>query len=754
MGQRTTPNQCGNPHRSGQHIPYGLDMTNCPATPPPRLSPELVALVSSVELSQSDWWRRAVGQAVLSLLWSETSPLSVSELVRGLDREHAIKVTATEVREQLAQLELAAAVVGQGADAFKISEEHAVRMLAYIDRHENEEHTAKREFLELAVSLLPDFDPEQAWTAFTEILLVPLIYNLGAHTYDFLRGAPFVLNESPLLRNYLSHFEEAERDAAQDLAAAFLDPTRQSARAYVVNRLTTYFFIQATSLPRTTLEALAQSTKKRMSFTAFVDTNLLFSVLDLHENPANEAAAALEGLMGELKGVVDFQLYVTNETLQEARASLSGAAAGMENIVLTARMITAASSMSLSGLRKRFVEQARRVDGVRSSEAYFGYYADNLLALARAHGIELFNEDLSPYHTKQEVIDDLLVEIEVQRKRRALQGRPEKAYNQIRHDVVLWHWVRDKRDVYVDSPLAARYWIVTLDYALIGFDEHKSKIYNSLIPICLHPATLVQMLAFWVPRGEVLDSAIVRTLRIPLLFFEYDSELERATVKILQTLSRFANIENLSAESITALVANDALRSRMLSARADEEMVSLIESELIEQEEELRRQLTEKEERVVELERTRLARDQEVERLGGKILDLDEVANVSHREAEAATKGLIYAETRATLAESRAVRARLLLFGVFALMVSAIPAGGAGWLASQHFSSSRRSAIIVFTTLGWLGIGCLAWLGLVRWLGSRSERDAASGSRNWIRSYFTLVVLGFIINAASAFAFG
>lgn len=148
---------------------------------------------------------------------------------------------------------------------------------------------------------------------------------------------------------------------------------------------TTYFFIQATRLPRTTLETLAQSTRKRVSFTVFGDTNLLFSLLELHENPANEAATALEGLVEDRKGLVDFKLYVTNETLLEAKESLDRAAAGMERIVLTPRMISAASPMSLSGLRKRYVEQARYADGVRNSGEYFRYYTDNLLTLARTH---------------------------------------------------------------------------------------------------------------------------------------------------------------------------------------------------------------------------------------------------------------------------------------------------------------------------------------------------------------------------------
>lgn len=714
-----------------------------------QLPPELIALVSSVELSSTDWWRRSVGQAVLSLLWLSPSPVAVAELVRQLDEQYSIKVTSDEVRQQLEQMAKSGAVVQQADASFKLTEEQSVRTHADIERHESEDATARRDFLDLAVAGMSISEAEDAWRNFNELLLVPLVHRLGAHTYDFLRGTPFELNESPLLENYLLYFAEADRPAARDLVATFLDPQRPTARAYVVNRLATYFFIQATRLPRATLEALAQSVKKRVVFTVFVDTNLLFSLLDLHENPANEAAVALEGLMKDLRGLVDFKLYVTNETLHEARESLSHAAAGMESIVLTSQMAAAIGSMALSGLRRRYVEQARRADGVRASEAYFDYYIDNLLSLARAHGIELYNEDLSAFHTKQEVVDDLLEQKEAQGRRRAAQGRPEKSYSQIQHDVVLWHWASSKREAYVESPLLAKFWIVTIDYALLGFDAYKQKSQRGRVPLCLHPTTLVQMLAFWAPRGEALDSAIVRTLRMPLLFFEYDAELERATIKILRTLSRFENLAHLSTESIAELVASDALRSRMLAAAADEEMVGLIESELIEQEEALRGRLA------AEQERVRALREEQ-EKASERIEELAEAASRNEgevvrwqKEAEAAVATSTAARERAAVAERRLVRSRLVVFGFFALMLSALPSVPVGVLASQ----SGRPAVL-FVILGWLALACLSWLGVVRWLGTSEEREAARGLRNWIKGYFVVVVLGFIVNAISAWAFG
>lgn len=730
------------------------DMATSVPSRPPRLPSELVALVSSVELSQSDWWRRAVAQAVLAVLWVASRPLPVGTVASSLEHDYAIKVTIDEVREQLAQLEAAGSVVNQGGDTFKISESRAHSLIVGIERGEREEAEAEATFCAIAETVSAGSDTKGAWLAFNEKLLVPLIYDLGANTYAFLQGTPFLLNGSPLLDDYLNAFDPAEQDAARTIATQFLDPTRKSARTYVVNRLATYFFIQATTWPRATIEQLARTIQQKPSFVVFVDTNLLFSLLDLHENPANEAAVALEALEGDLKGLVDFRLFITNETIHEARESLTRSAAGMEGVVLTPQMRLAANAIPFSGLKRRFIDQAGRPDGIRSAQEYFGYYSANLLTVARLHGIELYNEDLAPYHVKQPVIDDILSQSEVQGKARAKRGLPEKSYEQIRHDVVLWHYVRDKREVYVESPLAAKYWIVTVDFAFLGFDAMKAKVSSALVPLCLHPTTLVQMLAFWVPRGENLDSAIVRTLRIPLLFFEYDADLERATVRILQTLNRFASSDRLSTEAITALLASDALRLRMLAARGEKEMVQLIETEMIEQEEELRRQLKAEQDRVTAFQAAAISRESEIARLAAGIDQAKLEANSAVAEAGRASSEKGAAEERAALAERRAARVRLALFSVAACLLAVLPVAGCVWLLWAMIPSGFRLLTVILGILVLPGLSAGLVLVVVNRWGSSSERQATSRLRKFVVWYFTLVVLVFVLNALAGIVAG
>lgn len=156
--------------------------------------------------------------------------------------------------------------------------------------------------------------------------------------------------------------------------------------------------------------------------------------------------------------------------------------------------------------------------------------------------------------------------------------------------MVLWHFVKDQRPTYVESPLEAKYWIVTIDYRFLGFDAYK-RGEGEQVPICIHPAALAQMLQFWVPRSEVLDEALLTSLRLPLFFSEFDPEAEKITITILQALSRFQNVEDLPSETVAKILLNESLRSRIRTAPEEEQQIQLIKDALIDEQARITREL-------------------------------------------------------------------------------------------------------------------------------------------------------------------
>ena len=74
----------------------------------------------------------------------------------------------------------------------------------------------------------------------------------------------------------------------------FLDPKDTDVRSFVLSRLHSYLLTLSVSLSEQSLADLAAKTKSNIQLKLFLETNFLFSVLDLHDNPANTGASAIK----------------------------------------------------------------------------------------------------------------------------------------------------------------------------------------------------------------------------------------------------------------------------------------------------------------------------------------------------------------------------------------------------------------------------------------------------------------------------
>ena len=182
------------------------------------------------------------------------------------------------------------------------------------------------------------------------------------------------------------------------------------------------------------------------------------------------------------------------------------------------------------------------------------------------------------------MVDDLLAMVDIE-------GQPEserqRRYNAALHDSILWNFVHDKRPSVFESPLEAVFWVVTNDYRLISFDKKRRRVENSAAEICIHPTELVQMLRLWEPRSSDMEQALMSGLRLPFMFYEYDSGEEAASIRILKALSRFEHISNLGPEAIRDIVLSDAVRSKTVTAISEEEENAVIRDALLAEREEI-----------------------------------------------------------------------------------------------------------------------------------------------------------------------
>lgn len=269
--------------------------------------------------------------------------------------------------------------------------------------------------------------------------------------------------------------------------------------------------------------------------------------------------------------------------------------------------------------------------------------------------------------------------------------------------MVLWHFVKDKRPVRVESPIDAGYWIVTADYRLLGFDSHKQRELSAGVPICLHPATLTQLLQFWVPQTAEFEEALLSTMRLPTVLTVMDSDAERISLRILNALSAFENIGNLPSETTTRILLNDALRQKLRVEDDVAKQVAFVREALIEEIKKAEARIEEERVRSLQLLQSQerlqtqlTTATEEVELLRGALKQQETSAADSMAEQERIQHKLVEIEGKLNRIERQ--RFVALWLGILLITCTAIGVGVyfAGATKKQLF------AAVVGSAIGWM----------------------------------------------------
>ena len=560
-----------------------------------RLSPDIVALIHHSELNRAGWFDAYKQRAVSTLFWFENSSLSIQDVLEKQTLLGLSGLQFPETNDLLAALCESGTLIETTTAKYRLSESSYAEITQIVTAAETLERNVKDRFCLLIESDFKDYlplDANRLWEEFRREFLVPLVDFFGARTYEILTGNTTDIDQAPFALSYLNAYTPEQRLYIRRLIETFLDPSFPDFRSYTLRLLNNHFFLIASRYRRDHLETLYGG-KRRPTIRCILDTNFLYSILELHDNPSNEAAKALLETIEGAKKYIDVRLYVFPPTVDELKRSLAIHEEYLSRITVTRSMSEAVSDDAVSGVALKYFKECGAVGYTLSAKDYFDPYQNNLTQILRDKGIELFNERTDKYSSDQRVIDDALDQQSFLTQRhvaRKMRGRP-KSYDQIWHDVLLWYFIFDKRPAQFDSIIDADILGITIDYSLIGFDSFKRRGNIPRIPIFIHPATLIQMFQFFVPLDKKFEAAIVDTLRLPFLLQEFDPESERTTVRILTRMSRFENIDDLSPTTIRSVLENELLRDNLQRVENADDEVKLIREALIEENAKTQKQL-------------------------------------------------------------------------------------------------------------------------------------------------------------------
>lgn len=709
-----------------------------------QLSPDIVSLIHHVELNESGWWKKSVTQIVKGVLWKSGKPQDFDALKKSIFHEvGGIALSDEELEKQLGMLSESGAVARLPDSTYKLTE-RAFKELTKANALAQAEQAECREgFINSCAKYCPNLDSEKAWRGFTQALN-KAIHVSGANLYQLLVGGN-LRRDFDWLSGFVGKMEPEHREGIRKVLMDFFDPSNQACRNQILRFMSAYFFAEATQLRPETVDSINKARKAR-SIKVVLDTNFIFSILQLHDNPADDAAKSLIEIARSSKGKLDLKLYVLPGTLDEAKRVLVSQVELLQRIRATIAVSRAAVSQSLPSIAKKFFTKAVENPGL-TAEAYFQPYIEGLRFILESKGISVLDAARSIYSQRQDVIDDVLQEME--REKKLPEGR-RKNYEAVLHDATLWHAVNDRRQANADSPFEIEYWAVSIDWRLIGFD--RAKRVSKGMPVILHPSNLVQLIQFWIPRTPRLEESLVDALRLPLFFQSFDPEDEKATIKVLETLSRFENIDDLPESIIRVVLANQALRSKLRIIEASNDKVfELVREEIIVQHRQVLDQLDEvkktNEKNVELLDKERQARES-AESHNQEVIQKFKVIEEGKREIESKWQE---DRDRAERAEQALERLKFVAwFLLLPVMVGALLSFSIGFVGERivaiipNGSILTRVGIIVFLTPV-----ALAFCVLPGYVSRRAGLQAwwVSKSCSFVGAKFVLAPLGLGFNA-------
>lgn len=546
------------------------------------VSPDIVALVHHIELNESGWVSTAIRKAVRFLIWMIGEPADISMILAeraslGLD-----KLTKEQTEAAINELLASDAILQVGNDKFKLAEAERQSLEESISTAGNVEEHVRKKVLKAAqtagVSIGDDWEMK-IWAGFHEEFVVPFIREFGARAYELMTGANTNVRQNIFISDFLGKFPDERRIVLEAMILAALDKSDENCRKYILTLLNSYFFQSAVSLPRFVTEKAFAKPGQERRLRLVLDTNFLFSLFKLHSNPSNEAVSMLQDLISRVPKPFSVDMYVLPSTIDEFQRSISYYQSVAERIRPTSGIVSAGVKSNVSGVIEAYLLRARESGYKITAKDYFDPYFNDIKSILNSYGVHVLNGEDKKYATDQSTIDDALDQKSFYASR-TLAGKREKTYERIWHDMVLWHFISDKRPEINDTIFDAEWVCVTIDFAFIAFDNHKRR--GTGIPLLVHPASLVQAFQIIIPSDENLEKTILALMQMPFLFEKFDIEDERATQKILGTLSMYENIEELEEETILTILGNKVLRTKIGESQDATGEIALVRDAIVE----------------------------------------------------------------------------------------------------------------------------------------------------------------------------
>jgi len=366
-----------------------------------------------------------------------------------------------------------------------------------------------------------------------------------------------------------SSLEGKFHHAAREAISSFVASAGQDAdrAAYLVQLADVAFNFYKLEVPP---EATRELVRRLPDLTLFLDTNFVFGLLGLHNNPQVEVSMELVDAVKKHK--LPFRLRYHEKTQREIRETASFYGAILRSHYWPSSIsIAAVASRRLSGIETKFHELNAR-GHVDVNE--FLRPIEHFDVVVAAHDIMLYRQARDRTRECADLYPVYAAFLESH-------GKKDKPYEVIQHDVVLLDTVAQVRSK-VPSTLDAGALILTCDFYLYLFDQLEARREGRLTCVVL-PNMLWQILRPYLKSDTDFDKAFAATFALPE-FSAIGSGASKACSKMLGILAAYGDVPE---ETATKLLTNGVLIDKLRHAPNDRAFAVLVERSVLEQNKEL-----------------------------------------------------------------------------------------------------------------------------------------------------------------------
>lgn len=531
-------------------------------------------LCHHLSLTRNGKVQGAVDSLVLTVLAidPEAGHGDANEVARALSSYFSVELPVGEVRKALeTHLRAGRLQPSLSGAGLTLSATARADVEGRVAEAELLEDTVRREWaLEVAASY-PGLNEDALWRSLSSYLASVFRRN-GALAVELLRpgsdGSSNASNGLPqLLRTALKRNGLDKTPDAASAVTLFFRTSTPARTRYVSQLLDGTFTFFALSVSDATAEFLrGQMPSTRL----FLDTNVVLGILELHENPLQEATFELLAFIKQHK--LPYRLYYHERTLKEL----------LELVDSASRRLLAQPQFSpdLSRAVNQWADRTTLFSGIERRYHLLNAVQplDPKVFLSKFQHMEelLADRGVRLYRESSPDLDVLTKGEYVAEFEHFLNKRGKKRpYLALDHDVVLWMSMQRQRQR-ASNALRTGALLLTNDYSLFDFDAKflRSKD-SSRVATAVLPQQLIQVLRPLVGTTADFDKRFVEVFAAPE-FRTAQSDYEETASMVVSYLATY---QNVSTETAVRVLSDEVLLAELRPGdQTDSQFRALIES--------------------------------------------------------------------------------------------------------------------------------------------------------------------------------